>query len=489
MKMSILPPTARVSILTLLLVLTASSLAAANPANWSRDDATHLLRRAGFGGTPEQIERLHAMGKAAAVDYLLTGKAPAGTANLPFPQVELSAFTIETPEGTDQKSRMRRTRQEINRLRSWWLDRMASTHRPLEEKMSLFWHGLLTSGVMEVRDIEMIAGQNALFHDHALGNYKSLTHAIVRDPAMLRYLNNDQNVKGKPNENLARELLELFTMGEGNGYTEQDIKEVARALTGAAVDRRNSRYVYRPFQHDNGPKTIFGKTGNYEPADVVDLIFQRREPAHYLAKRLWIFFGHPEPRQNEIAPVAEALLKNKWELKPALRVLFLHPNFYTDRVKFALIKSPVELAVGTMRSLDVRPGQFALRSTSEALNRMGQQLFQPPNVRGWPGGEQWITSATLYTRYNFTATLINNPQASAAVSMMRLFPNLPANATPEQLVDAAIDRFTQRPLHDSKKAALMQALGDAPLRPGADTDRRVKQLIALLLSTPEYQVQ
>jgi uncharacterized protein (DUF1800 family) len=296
-------------------------------------------------------------------------------------------------------------------------------------------------------------------------------------------------VKGKPNENLARELLELFTMGEGSGYTEKDISEIARALTGATVDRRNSRYVYRPFQHDNGPKTIFGKAGNYRPADVVELIFQGKEPAYYLAKRLWVFFGHPEPTKGEIAPVAEALLKNKWELRPALRVLFLHPNFYTDRVRFALIKSPVELAVGTTRSLELEPGPFALRSMSQALNRMGQELFQPPNVRGWPGGEQWITSATLYTRYNFTAMLINNRQANAEVSMRKLFPSLPANPTREQLVDAAIERFAQRPLHESKKSVLLEALGEEPLRSSPDTDRRVKQLIALLLSTPEYQVQ
>ena len=477
-------------LLSVLTITSLSSLASASVSSWTREDAVHLIRRAGFGGTPEQIDRLHALGKAPAVDYLLTGKLPGGAADAaPFAAVELAEFKIETPEGTDQKSRMRRTRGEIHRLRTWWLDRMARTDRPLEEKMSLFWHGLLTSGVMEVRDIEMMTQQNDLFHHHALGNYKELIHAIIRDPAMLRYLNNDQNVKGKPNENLARELLELFTMGEGKGYTEKDISEVARALTGAAVDRRNSRYVYRPFQHDNGPKTIFGKTGNHGPGDVVELIFQRREPAYYLAKRLWAFFGHPEPTQLEITPVAETLLRNKWEIKPALRVLFLHPNFYSDRVKFALIKSPVELAVGTMRSLELTPGPLALRSTSEALNRMGQQLFQPPNVRGWPGGEQWITSATLYTRYNFTAMLINNPQAGAAVSMRKLFPNLPPNPTQEQVVDAAIDRFTHRPMHESKKSALLEALGDAPLKPNPDTDRRVKQLIALLLSTPEYQVQ
>ena len=475
-------------LLCLLSAVLGGNLLAAEAANWSREDATHLLRRAGFGGAPAEVDRLHEMGKAAAVDYLIQGKVPPG-AEAAFATVELADFEFAPAEGMDPKSRAKQARREVHRLRAWWLDRMARTDRPLEEKMSLFWHGLLTSGVMEVRDIEMIVQQNALFHEHALGNYKELIHAIIKDPAMLRYLNNDQNVKGKPNENLARELLELFTMGEGNGYTEQDIKEIARALTGATVDRRNSRYAYRPFLHDNGQKTIFGKTGNYEPADVVELIFQRKEPAYYLAERLWMFFGHPEPTKGEIQPVAEALLRNKWDVKPALRVLFLHPNFYSDRAKYALIKSPVELAVGTMRSLEIEPGRFAMQRTSEALSRMGQQLFQPPNVRGWPGGESWITSATLYTRYNFTATLINNPQANAAVSMMKLFPNLPANATPEQLVDAAIERFTLRPLHESKKTALLEAIGHAPLSAGGETDRRVKQLIALLLSTPEYQVQ
>src|SRR5688500_2680115 len=156
-------------LLSVLTVASLGSLAGASASSWTREDAVHLIRRAGFGGTPEQIDRVHALGKAAAVDFLLTGKLPGG-AEAPFAAVELADFKIETPEGTDQKSRMRRTRMEINRLRTWWLDRMARTDRPLEEKMSLFWHGLLTSGVMEVRDIDMMTQQNDLFHDHAMGN-------------------------------------------------------------------------------------------------------------------------------------------------------------------------------------------------------------------------------------------------------------------------------------------------------------------------------
>src|SRR5687768_1586608 len=155
-------------LLSVLTLTSFSSLASASVSSWTREEAVHLIRRAGFGGTPEQIDRLHALGKAAAVDYLLTGKVPGAAAEAaPFAVVELAEFKIETPEGMDQKSRMRRTRMEINRLRTWWLDRMARTDRPLEEKMSLFWHGLLTSGVMEVRDIEMMTQQNDLFHDHA----------------------------------------------------------------------------------------------------------------------------------------------------------------------------------------------------------------------------------------------------------------------------------------------------------------------------------
>lgn len=386
----------------------------AGAADWSRDDAAHLLRRAGFGGTPIQIDRLHAMGRDAAVDYLIAGTLP-DSAEPPFQHVDLKPFVVSGE--FDSRIQGPGSQYELVRLREWWVGRMVQTDRPLEEKMSLFWHGLFTSGFKEVRNVNWMAGQNALFHKEAIGNYKRLTHEIIHDPAMLRYLNNDENLKGRPNENLARELMELFTMGEGNGYTEKDIPEVARALTGmtgrrykgflgnGGADSNEAQFVER--QHDDGAKTIFGHTGNYKPDDVVDLIFDQPQPSQYLAKKLWIFFGHADPTQAEIAPVAEALKSNNWDVAPALRVLFTSPAFYSDQSKEALIKSPVELEVSALRLLEEPPQPRMMMASVQVLGVLGEQLFQPPNVKGWVGGERWITSSAIFLRYNLCAALAN----------------------------------------------------------------------------------
>ena len=208
---------------------------------------------------------------------------------------------------------------KLQELRAWWLDRMVRSDRPLQEKMTLFWHGLFCSGVREVRSVQALFQQNQLFRREAVGNYKRLTQEIIHDPAMIRYLNNDENLKGRPNENLARELMELFTMGEGKGYSEADIPEVARALTGVTTERFSDTPQYFPARHDDGPKTIFGKTANYTPDDVPELIFARSEPAVHLAGKLWEFFGTAEPSDEDIAPVAAALKNSDWELAPALR--------------------------------------------------------------------------------------------------------------------------------------------------------------------------
>ena len=435
-----------------------------------------------------------------------------------------------------QQQAQRSAQQDLQTMRAWWVDRMVRTDRPLEEKMTLFWHGLFTSGVREVKNPTSMEHQNALFHREALGNYKQLAHDIVHDAAMLKYLNNDENVRGKPNENLARELMELFTMGEGKGYTENDIKEVARALTGLAAARQpaataTARSACASACTTTGQKTIFGKTGNFGPDDVVDLIFARPEPARHLARKLWEFYAYPDPSDGDLEPVVRAIEEHHFDVKPALRALFTCPAFYGERAKFALIKSPVELAVEAMRQLGTPSNEQVGRVLVQRMGQMDQQLMQPPNVRGWVGGDNWITASTLYARYNTATAIVNGtlgfggprmnfngkpPKAggNAAARMeqqgnlraareamlaarggpggaqvAKLFPKLGAEPTAEKLVDAAIARFLQRPLHPDKRAALVETLGDAPIHLGqGESDARVRQMICLLLSTPEYQV-
>jgi len=503
-------------ILAVLSCLAGPVWAAGNDAaaDWSRDDAAHLLRRAGFSGTPEDINRLHALGKRAAVEYLITGQLAKGAA-APLEKVDLPALQVQAPAAAAAAQAAKKAAALVP-VRDWWVDRMIRTDRPLEEKMTLFWHGLFTSGIREVKSADQMAEQNQLFHTYALGNYKVLAHQILHDPAMLKYLNNNQNLRGRPNENLARELCELFTMGEGKGYTEKDIAEIARALTGATVrggvKNPQGAYVFLPAKHDATPKTIFGKTGNFKPDDVVDLIFDQPEPANYLARKLWEFYAFPSPTDADIAPVVAALRDSHYEVAPALRAMFVSPGFYSDKAKFAIIKSPTDQLIETIRQLGIStttPQQ--LTAVCAAIGACGQTLFQPPNVRGWPGGDDWITAATLYARYNNAAALVDGsiqPAAAAANNKSpravadeprritiasqpaKMFADLGPSPTAEELLDAAIDRFLERPLHPVKRKVLLDSLGSAPLRLGtAETDARIRQMLALLLSTPEYQVE
>ena len=538
----------------------------ANDNAWSRDDAAHLLRRAGFGGTPAQIDAIQAMGRDAAVDYLLTGQAPGGTQPV-FAKTDLPAFVPSPPMDADaikaqeqlqaarkaaklaaqtpqtqpaqvattqtaapattqpelalkkqlQKVNRQNDRGDLQRLRAWWVDRMIRTDSPLEEKMTLFWHGLFTSGEKEVKTAAFMEQEIDLFHREALGNYKKLTDDAVHSPAMLKYLNNDKNVAGNPNENLARELMELFTMGEGQGYTEADIKQVARALTGLApagkkraATANDAAVTLRDRSHDSGTKTIFGKSGNFGPDDVVNLIFSRPEPARHLARKLWEFYAYPDPSDADLTPVVTALEQGNYELKPALRALFTSPAFYGEKAKFALIKSPAELMVEEVRELGTAPNQEQDTFIQLQLKGMDQELLQPPNVRGWVGGDNWITAATLFTRYNACSAVVNgafkrggkarktkvmidaaldSTAGDGAVTPSKLFPSLGNTPVPEKVVDAAIDRFLQRPLATDKRDALLDVIGHEPLRMGdAASDTRVRQMICLLLSTPEYQV-
>src|SRR5688500_1670377 len=254
---------AGVALVTVLLSLARPAVA--GDAGWTREDAAHLLRRGAFGGSPQQIDALHSMGRDAAVEYLISGKGPEGASPV-FEPVKLAEFELEEIErGTGKDARkeaIKDSRVALQQYRVYWVERMLKTDRPLEEQMSLFWHGLLTSGLQEVKYGHWLIQQNQLFHKHALGNYKGLIGEIIHDAAMLRYLDADKNVVGKPNENLARELMELFTMGEGQGYTEKDIAEVARALTGMAVVQDKAA-TFRKNKHDAGTKTIFGKTGKF----------------------------------------------------------------------------------------------------------------------------------------------------------------------------------------------------------------------------------
>ncbi len=386
----------------------AEPLAVSSNPQWSSEKAAHLLRRAGFGGTPEQIQHLTKLGRDQAVAALLDYEStPQDDADYPdvFPDRPPRSLFAAVPD-EDRKKLFQVAVQvgkgHANSLQDWWLRRMVATARPFEEKMTLFWHGHFTSGMKEVRNPRAMYNQNQFLRAHALSDFKTLVKGISRDEAMLIYLDAGKNVKSHPNENYARELMELFTMGEGN-YTEQDVKEAARAFTGWAAGPDG--FFVRRGAHDGGEKTFLGRTGNFDGDDIIDIIFEQPATARHLARKLWIFFVAPNPDDAAIDALAEKIRSSNYDVREAMRTIFTSDAFYSMKVRSALIKSPTELMVGSARLLQTPIGD--LRATNSQMMQMGQELFQPPNVKGWDGGRMWINTSTLFIRYNVMAGLLN----------------------------------------------------------------------------------
>ena len=385
---------------------------------WTREEAAHLLNRAGFGGTPAEIDRLHGMGRRKAVEHLLSAEdtlpgwenpADESAESVREKLMELRRNRGDLTEAElDKKLRQVRQmgqRQQRNAGRSltgWWFRRMVGTPAPLREKMVLFWHDHFATGRRKVRDAGFMHGQNELFRAHALGDFKALTHAIVRDPAMMIYLDVANSKKGKPNENFAREVLELFTLGEGN-YTEKDIKEAARAFTGYQLQRRDGKVTHNKRQWDSGEKSVLGETGAFTGEDVVEVVFRQKGASTYLPRKLWEFFVYEGPNPKGVEALGDIFAKANFRVKPLLREIFLSREFYSEKAMRSQIKSPVQFLVGLCRQLELDglPEAYLIN----AQQQLGQVLFEPPNVAGWDWGQAWINTNTLLTRYNIAGVV------------------------------------------------------------------------------------
>jgi uncharacterized protein (DUF1800 family) len=379
------------------------------------DDARHLLNRTSFAASPADIEAFAGLTREQAVDRLLSwaGKPaitpPPAWADEPFES--LRRFRGMSAE--DRKLALREVFQKGFELRSWWLTEMLATPSPLTEKMTLFWHNHFVSSQQKVRSPQLMYRQNVLLRRHALGNFSSLLHAIARDPAMVIYLDSASNRKGQPNENFAREVMELFTLGEGH-YSERDIKEAARAFTGWGIDPDRGEFVFRPRAHDDGSKTVLGRTGNLDGDAVLGILLAQPQTAELVAAKLWREFVSPNPDPGEVTRVAAVLRQSGYEIRPALRALLTSDAFYAPDNRAVLIKSPVELVVGTLRQFSFATGEPLPFVLGVAL--LGQNLFSPPNVKGWPGGETWINSTTLLARKAFLDRLFRVEETRAMMA-------------------------------------------------------------------------
>jgi uncharacterized protein (DUF1800 family) len=444
--------------ITMQQVTPASPSAPSQPAAAQRDDditpsllpirredfgaaqARHLLWRAGFGGTDSQINRLVAWGPEKSVDTLLgfmDAHKPGGSGA--FDPIAADRFDrdimrpltdeerreqrrAQQAQDEDTLAKFREARQERERLdraqvaemQKWWLTRMIETRHPMEEKLTLFWHGHFATNYRVIENSYHMFMQNQLFRKHAAGNFGELLAGIIRDPAMIAYLDNNDSRKGQANENLAREIMELFALGIGN-YSEDDIKEGAKALTGYTFD--DDQFVFRRTNHDNSEKTILGKTGTWDGDDFVKLILSKKACARYIMRRMYHYLvadvppdergGDKEldPAQRKVLrELGDMLYSRTYDLRPVLRRLLLSKHFYDATIMGQQIKSPVQLVVGAVRSLNTPVRDLSI--LNDALDLMGQRIFLPPSVKGWVGGRTWVNTSTLFVRQNIMAFLI-----------------------------------------------------------------------------------
>ncbi|MEM7016035.1 MAG: DUF1800 domain-containing protein [Pseudomonadota bacterium] len=396
---------------------------------WGAREAAHLLSRAGFGGTPAEVAELAALSPPQAVARMVSFEGAAAPTLPdfdhsgifedgldPFPpsrpattrmaKRDGAALGIKVKEGGNRPVQavvnqffywLRASRLETDRVAYWWANRMLRTPRPLAEKMALFWHGHFATNENKVRDYRKMLKQVQLFQRQGLGNFRTLLKAVAQDPAMLAFLDAGVNVKGRPNENFAREILELFTMGVGH-YTEKDVREAARAFTG--WNFKGLEFVVNRDQHDDGTKTVLGKTGPFNGEEVIDLILAQPAAAEFVAAKLYRYFVREELDAAFAQKLGKRLMALDYELSPFLSELFLSRDFYAEASVATRIKGPVELVVSTYRLLGQQeiPGIPDFNVTTEAL---GQRLLQPPTVAGWSHSRAWITPGLLFERGNF----------------------------------------------------------------------------------------
>ena len=499
---------------------------------WTLREAAHLLNRAGFGGNPAAVASLHAMGRTQAVDSLLTPEEPTTAYPLPAWATQAAALAANqerlkqrvemqknlrgaTPEAAEKIRReanrdlQQESRQQGLEAQAWWFRRMLVTRAPLREKMTLFWHDHFATSIQKVRQTVLMVWQNDMFRNHACGNFKTLTQAILLDPAMMLYLDTDNSRKGRPNENFAREVMELFTLGEGH-YSEQDIREAARAFTGYQLNRVNGKVFHNRRQWDETDKTFLGKTGPFAGEDIIRLIFEQPAAARLVPTKLWEFFVAENPASEVIDSLSATFKQAGFEVAPVLREIFLSQAFYADSVVRNQIKSPIQFLLQLLKQLEIAEPPVGFPITAQ--QQLGQTLFLPPNVAGWDWGKAWINTNTLLTRYNLVGELTqrtgatamgrpNGKQKGAGKEMARAGRQFSRNwrgpdfnalvppalrADPAAMVDALILRFFQGPISKNHRGAFIEFA--TAKQPTGITDIEIGELCHLMLSTPEYQL-
>ena len=460
----------------------------------------HLMRRAGFGATRDELDAYVAKGYEARVEDLLNPGDP-GT----MPDDVIRRLHVDMSE-----------MRQIDAAAGYWLYRMITTNNPLEEKLALFWHGLFATGYSKLNQAKSLLNQIEMFRRFGLGSFRDILVELSRDPTMLIWLDNQDNHKGAINENYGRELLELFSMGIGS-YSEQDIKECARAFTGWTLG--NVEYMamratkdsiwpygriawhfgYRPEDHDDGEKTFLGETGNFNGEDIVDIICKNQASARFICTRLFQFFAADEvddAGEKVVEAMMASYFDSGFEVRSVLRTMFNSGYFKSDEVRYSRVKGPVEQVVGAIKTAgSYRLPTPGIQDVSSQAFYMGQGLLQPPTVEGWHEGEEWVDSGALVERVNFAAQElgdVTNPGVRAIIE--RIAGDNGHAISPAELVDRCLDLMGSMTVSDETRDVLTQHVskrGDLDLadrRAGDESEQRVGEVLCLIASTGEYQL-
>lgn len=431
-----------------------------NDLPWDRARVAHLHRRAGFAAPWKVLERDVKEGPSSSVERLLEGE----------PTTIDGRSSAEFATTTDQMAVRFGASGNLTRLQGFWLRRMIDTPHPLLERMTLFFHDHFATSNAKVNNLGLMGRQNALIRRHALGGFKPLLVEMARDPAMLVWLDSAVNRKAHPNENYAREVMELFTLGRGK-YTEKDVQEAARAFTGSFIQASEFREVVA--QHDDGPKTILGKTGSFRGDDVAQILLDQPACAEFLCEKLFTLFVSEvdKPSRELIAPLADALRQSGYELRVPIRTILLSRLFHDSSMRRRRVKSPVELTVGAVRSLEISKPTVSADALADACTRMGQGLFAPPSVAGWDGGAAWINTTSTLARTNFLLALLSDSDDAFG---KRLNP------------DALASRNDAHDIPSFYVDLLVQDAFDANVR--ARMKGSAREVATLVLTSPEYQL-
>lgn len=464
-----------------------------------KDKIAHLLRRFGLGASEAEMEYYSQGGLKGAIDKLLNYEStPSGV-----------DFSVEKFSNAQN--------QKLNMIgvQAWWVAKILGTRRPLEEKMTIFWHDHFATSAAKVVAPLLMEQQNEVLRANATGKFQDLLLAVSKDPAMLQWLDNQYNVKGKPNENFAREVMELFTLGIGN-YSEKDIQESARAFTGWTFRRikpadpvkakgANAEFLFRPALHDSGTKTFLGKEGSFNGDDIIAILCSQPQTARFLTKKVWEWFVYLKPEDGVINKFATTFRNSGLDIKSLLRSIMESEEFYSDRAAYKTYKDPVNFAIPTLRQLGVGEDvaaliggtesvvgvpRLAVGAAQQALKQMGMTLFFPPDVAGWDFGPAWITSATMVERIQWGERVFGQGGTQGRGAQIRYpaYPLLEANPTPEGVVAKLMSVFDAK-LPKAKVDALVAAARTeigAELTP-QNAGKAAAKVSRLMFGTPEFQ--